>query len=133
MGRIFCRKPRHRAVLKTWRGCFSQISHFCISGRGFLKKIRWGPESVEKQLILCLSDISSCIIPYQNNLWKHERVKCCCSYVLIVILVCSLLKVYQVGFCFNEVGVPRGNSNLCAIAKKSWKALYYGLNLRFFM
>ena len=27
------------AVLRTWRGCFSQISHFCISGGGFLQKI----------------------------------------------------------------------------------------------
>ena len=29
------------AVLKTWLRCFSQISHFCISGGGFLQKIRF--------------------------------------------------------------------------------------------
>ena len=31
--------PPPCSLLKTWRGCFSQISHFCISGGGFLQKI----------------------------------------------------------------------------------------------
>ena len=49
---IFFRKPppkkhpRHRAVLKTWRGCFSQISPFCISGGGFLQKIHLSETSL---------------------------------------------------------------------------------------